>query len=175
MINGRGVRRLAAFLTAAFMVCIVSACATDPAATTPKRGASGTSPSASSDGCARTRLLPANTHVAIDYLDFVRLYGFMYLSENGSINRHRVHPPLGNRVGVVRCTLEKLTNDGHHEPAGRLRDGTAAFLPRGTVLYSVLGYSRRCRLAAFWQSRRVDYFALRKSADHSAPRRCALH
>ena len=41
----------------------------------------------------------------------------------------------GDRVGVVRCTLERIQPG----PSYRIADGDAAFLPAGTVLYATRG------------------------------------
>jgi hypothetical protein len=134
---------------------------------------STTSPvSAGQADCPSTRYL-SNSAVAIDYVDFVQLYGRQYIAD-ASPHHTVTARELGEVVGRVRCTISDLTQDGRHEVVGPYRDGDAAFLPVGTELHSVAGYDSRCRIAAQHDGRIATYFAQHEVDQHSAPLPCAL-
>jgi hypothetical protein len=122
--------------------------------------------------CPATRYLP-NTVLAIDYVDFVQVYGRQYLAD---ANPHHAVTlaELGEVVGRVRCTVSDLTADGRHKLAGPLRDGDAAFLPVGTELHSVAGYDPQCRLGAEHDGRIATYLAQHEVDHHTAALPCAL-
>jgi hypothetical protein len=82
--------------------------------------------------------------VAVDYGDFVHAAGLSYVNDY----RLRVNDTdKGALQFRVRCALGHLNDVTHLEPPPA-RDGDAAYLPAGTPVYAVIGYSTSCRLMA---------------------------
>lgn len=80
------------------------------------------------------------TRIAVDYIDFVRMYGHEYVGIPGSVQPGQV----GRTVGTVRCTFSVTFPGPKHVP----QDGDAAFLPVGTELHELKGYPPSARLVA---------------------------
>jgi hypothetical protein len=78
---------------------------------------------------------------------------------------------LGPVVTRVRCSL--AASDDHRHVGIPLVDGSAAFLPAGSAVFEVRGYSPRCRLAGYVDRRLHVYLAQRDLRGQSAPLRCA--
>jgi hypothetical protein len=72
--------------------------------------------------------------VAVDYVDSVRLTGHDFIYESAA-DPAAPHPVPGAPVGRVQCRITAYQVD----PAYRLQDGDATFLPVGTTLYAVVG------------------------------------
>jgi hypothetical protein len=111
---------------------------------------------------------------AVDYVDFVQVSGRQYIANLGG----RQVPPvkrqdLGRVVTRSRCSLSAL-NDATHRAPGAARDGDSGFLPPGTPVYAVHGWSTRCRLAAEHDGRLNVYLAYRSGGRVATPMRCAL-
>ena len=110
--------------------------------------------------CPHGTLLGPGQGMAIDYVDFVEIGGIMFVAAPG-VGASASKPPLrlGRVVARVRCSLLGSPTDRNEPP---LVEGTAAFLPVGTELYSVLGLPlpaglRRLpgpRYGCTWPSRR---------------------
>jgi hypothetical protein len=79
----------------------------------------------------------------IDWVDFVRFHGIIYLSKTEA-GRPLRQSDLGIRSAVVRFKVADVV----HDIAYRVRDGDAAFLAIGTPLFRVKGYASTFRLAA---------------------------
>ena len=111
--------------------------------------------------------------VAIDYVDFVRYDGRDYLSGLDDASHHPVSvSQLGRELFRVRCSLAALNDRTGKQPVER-RDGDAAFVPAGTPVYTVRGWSPRCRLAARHNGRLYLYLAYRNGGERAVPVRCA--
>ncbi|WP_411285602.1 hypothetical protein, partial [Lapillicoccus sp.] len=73
----------------------------------------------------------------------------------------------------VRCSLNEL-NDRTHQMPPPARDGDAGFLPAGTPVHAVNGWSPLCRLAARLDGSWHVYLALDERATTAEPRPCAV-
>lgn len=82
--------------------------------------------------------------VSVDYGDFVQAHGTSYVDDYRLRVNDTDKGPLQFRV---RCALGHL-NDVTHLASPAARDGDAAFLPAGTPVYAVKGFSTACRLMA---------------------------
>ena len=119
-------------------------------------------------------LKKASGFVTIDYVDFVRYDGRDYISGLDDASRHPVSASLlGRELFRVRCSLAALNDRTGKQPAER-RDGDAAFVPAGTPVYTVRGWSPRCRLAARHDGRLYLYLAYRNGGQRATPVDCAL-
>ena len=145
-IRQRGRRRsLLAVATVATVVGAVTVgaamAATRPVAV-PLGGAPSSSPSAAG-GCPS--LDDVTQRVAVRWVDFLHAYGQSYSAAAGPGSTDP--PALGAVQFVVKCSFAELNNRmGKMPPA--FRDGDAAFLPAGTPVYSLTGWSPSCGLAA---------------------------
>src|SRR5262249_14829632 len=92
-------------------------------------------------GCPLGRLLPHGGAIAIDYVDFLRFGGRMYIATPRSVKT----AGLGRVIAHVRCSLAAEENQRRAEPA--LTDLTASFLAAGSAVYRLRGYPPGCRLA----------------------------
>jgi hypothetical protein len=119
--------------------------------------------------------LPDGNMVAVDYVDFVYLYGNMYL---GAGSRPHTQPAtrddLGAVVTTVNCMIGDLVADYRHQVVGPFHNGNAAFLPVGAALYSVAGFEPSCRVAAIRDHRVVVYLAQHEVNKHTATLPCVL-
>src|SRR4051794_32772119 len=122
--------------------CLLAACSSP---TQHVAGPATPTPSVSGPGahaCPTPEPAEKGGAAAVDYVDFVRLDGRMYIAEFGR-PRHAPPPTLGHEVGAVRCELSAI-GPGLHS---RSRNGDAAFLPAGTQLLAITGWPVRCRIA----------------------------
>lgn len=123
-------------------------------------------------GCPKTRALPAGTGIAIDYVDFLYMYRRIYVaSPPGTRVSPRARARLGTPVGVVTCTIGKLS-DGRREIVGPYLEGNAAVLPTGTPIYGLRAYPAACRLAVIRAGRLIEYRAQRDVHGHPVAREC---
>lgn len=129
------------------------------------------SPTASGSDCPPVK--HTSGYVTIDYLDFIRYRGRDYVSGLDPQSRPIPTTQTGGVVLHVRCSLSQLNDRTGKEPAER-RDGDAAFLPAGTPVYAVRGWSTNCRLAARRDNRLYLYLAYRNGGQHAAPVACAV-
>lgn len=81
------------------------------------------------------------TGVQIDWVDFMQFAGIRYLAEG-----EKIQPDL---LGLVFARVKFKLEDNVHDPNYRSKDGDAAFLDSGTVVYSVKGYRPSFRLAVY--------------------------
>ena len=120
-------------------------------------------------GCPLGRLLPHGEAIAIDYVDFLRIRGRMYIASAEPIKASA----LGRVITHVRCSLVAEEDQRHAAPP--LIDGTASFLPAGSAIYQVRGYLPNCRLAAYLHGHLNVYLAQTTVHHHTAPTSCASH
>jgi hypothetical protein len=124
----------------------------------------------STTACPAGRLLPHGGRVELEWVDFLQFDGRQYVAGPGpavTIGPHQ----LGPVVTRVRCSL--AASDDHRHVGIPLVDGSAAFLPAGSAVFEVRGYSPRCRLAGYVDGRLHVYLAQRDLHGQSAPLRCA--
>lgn len=76
----------------------------------------------------------------IDWVDFVKLNDIQYLRNNYSINAN----DLGSQIGEVKFRLSGNIND----PNYNAKNGDAAFLEKGSPIYTVNDYKSSFRIAA---------------------------
>lgn len=123
--------------------------------------------SAATPACPKGSPLPPGEGNAVDYVDFFEYHSRFYLvapaGNTGPVS-------LGSVVTRVRCTLTTASDRRQPPP---VVDGTAAFLPAGTPVYAVAGYSPRCRLAAYLGGRLHVYLAQRRGVRLPTPLPCA--
>jgi hypothetical protein len=124
--------------------------------------------------CPASRALPNDAGAAIDFVDFVYLFDQTYLRDYTRSAAWSPGVELGPVIDHVTCTVSDLVADNHHEISGPFRDGNAAVLPVGTIIYSVHGYPPNCRVAVVQDSETIEFLAQRTSNHHSVPRGCAL-
>lgn len=91
----------------------------------------------------------------IDWVNFVRYKGTLYLTPVRKMGRSITARDLGPQVARVHSKLEGNVQD----PAYKPKDGDAAFLAPGTPIYSVKGYRPGFRLAARWNGQVTLYEA----------------
>ena len=121
----------------------------------------------------------AGSYAAVDYVDFVQALGRQYVAAPyvsgavGPFTAQATRADLGRIVLRSKCSFSAL-NDRTHKNPGEPHDGDTGFLPAGTPIYAVHGWSAHCRLAAERDGRLRVYFAYRKSAAHARPRDCAV-
>ena len=110
----------------------------------------------------------------VDYIDFIQAFGRQYSA--GFIPRITQvrKSQLGPVVLRSTCSLSEL-NDRTGRAPGSPREGNTAFLPVGTPIYAVHGWSTDCRLAARSGGELKAYLAMRKHTRVAKPRACALH
>ena len=78
---------------------------------------------------------PAAGHgVAVDYVDTVRIAGHDFIYQPDAAQA-AARPVVGAPLGRVQCQITAHPVD----PAYRLQDGDATYLPVGTTLYAVAG------------------------------------
>jgi hypothetical protein len=82
--------------------------------------------------------------VAVDFGDIVQAHGRAYLRDRTST---LTTEDIGDLQFRISCSLSRL-NDVTHQLTPAARDGDATFLPAGTPVYAVKGWSPLCRLIA---------------------------
>ncbi len=112
-------------------------------------------------GCSLTSPL-TTTNVIIDWVDFVQFNGVTYLRsiENGAPLQEA---DIGAQYATVRFKLSGNVDDPSYHP----KDGDAAFLEPGTIMYEVHGYSPTVRLATHVDGQIALYEAKAKHSDAS--------
>jgi hypothetical protein len=127
--------RITAAGAALGLALLASGCASATRAGAAKQPAAmSLGPSVSARACPPAWSPPPGQGVAVDYVDTVHIAGHEFLYEPGA-DPAAAHPVLGTAVGRVLCQITAHQVD----PAYRLKDGDATYLPVGTVLYAVVG------------------------------------
>ena len=114
-----------------------------------------------------------NRAVSIDYVDFVQAFGRHYVAGLGHGPARGDEAELGRTLLVSRCSFSAV-NDRTHADPGEARNGDTAFLPPGTPIRAVRGWSPQCRLGAVADGAVHIYLAYRRQAATATPRTCAL-
>lgn len=131
--------------------------------------AAGPSPAAA-DGCPALKAV-AGEGAAVDYADVVRFEGRQYLSHTATVQATAGPDEVGDVEFRVRCAFGELnTRTGQMPPP--LRDGDSGWLPAGTEVHALRGWSRACRLVAQHDGTWLVYAALDPSASSSRPTAC---
>ena len=118
--------------------------------------------------CPQRSPLTRGSAVIIDYVDFVKVHGSTFL--NSQMATQQPPPrPAGRVVARVRCNLQDAPTDRGGPPQV---DGTAAFLPVGTVLTAAAGVPSSCELLARVDGRVRTYLVQVDSAEHSTVSTC---
>ena len=119
------------------------------------------------------------SYAAIDYVDFIQAFGRQYVVStnatniSGSFDPKPTRRDLGRVVLRSTCSFSAL-NDRTHKSPGEPRDGDTGFLPPGTPIHALRGWSTQCRLAAEHDGHLHVYLAYRNGAKVATPRSCAL-
>jgi len=112
-------------------------------------------------------------YAAVDYVDFVQALGNNYVADLGGHSIRATRADLAQVVLHSQCSFSAL-NDRTHKDPGKARDGDTAFLPPGTPIYALKGWSQACRLAAEHDGRVHVYLAMDDRAATAKARACAL-
>ncbi len=125
-------------------------------------------------GCPSLTTTPGHG-VAVDYVDFVHANGMSYqVAEQMNLPAVPVAvSDIGAEQFRVRCSLSKLNDQTHVFPPPP-RDGDASFLPAGTPLHAIRGWSPTCRLAAQLAGRWQVYLAVDEHSSPAKPQPCAV-
>jgi hypothetical protein len=92
--------------------------------------------------------------VAIDWVDFVKFNGIMYMANIDSrTSTQLAAADLGPQFATVKFTVEGNVSDTNYHP----KDGDAAFLEPGTPIYTVKGYAPTFLLAAYRNNQIIRY------------------
>jgi hypothetical protein len=95
--------------------------------------------------------------LTVDWVEFVRFGGRTYQALSNTKSRTIDPSQRGQGLGKITCALSH--NSDPNRESKDLPDGTAAFLPLGTALYEIRGYTVSCRIAAENGGKLVVYLA----------------
>ena len=123
--------------------------------------------------CPKVAAGKSNSFAAVDYVDFVQAFGHDYVADLMGHGVRATHADLGQIVLRSRCSFSAL-NDRTGKDPGKARDGDTAFLPPGTPVYALKGWSPECRLAAEHDGRVHVYLAMDDRSVEAKARACAL-
>ncbi len=87
----------------------------------------------------------AQTSIQIDWVNVIE---FGRITYNGNL-AHAGRPLSGSDLGPMFATVKFKLDGNVHDPGYQLKDGDAAFLDAGTIVYTVKGYTASFRLAAY--------------------------
>ncbi len=127
-----------------------------------------------SSGCPSLTTTPGHG-VAVDYVDFIHANGMSYgVAEEMNLPSVPIAvSDIGAEQFRVRCSLSQLNNQTHVFPPPP-RDGDASFLPAGTPVHAITGWSPTCRLAAQLHGTWRVYLAVDKDSSPAKPQPCAV-
>ena len=140
---------------------------------TPQAVTSSTPPAQKVDAESCPAVSSGNGYAAVDYVDFVQAFGHNYVADLAGHSVKATRADLGPVMLRSRCSFSAL-NDRTHKDPGKARDGDTGFLPAGTAIYAVNGWSQQCRLAAVHDGRVHVYLAMDDRAATAKPRACAI-
>ncbi|MTI48092.1 hypothetical protein [Sporosalibacterium faouarense] len=78
-------------------------------------------------------------NIDIDWVNFIKLNGIQYVDTNFSVDNEK----LGPKIDEVNFKLSGNISDTNYE----IKDGDAAYLEKGTPIYSINGYNSTFRIA----------------------------
>jgi hypothetical protein len=128
--------------------------------------------------CPPTTKLPDGQRQSVDYVDFIVHSGVTYLA-TGAIGGP---PPadlavsaaqIGPLVMTVRCRIADLTAAGD-VTAPTNAEGMAAFVPAGTPVHAIVGYTPACRLLVATNGTPRVYLAMKSGGTTAEYEPCAL-
>lgn len=157
------------------IVVVVTACSAGPIKTNPDPPLPQPSTVAVPvDGCpaiaANEPGAPAS--VMVDYVDFVVVGRTTYLAGPGPVPRVD-KTQLDKIVMASRCSFSELNNrTGEMTPMPG--DGDTGFLPPGTPVYTMRGWSPACRLVAEHDGALHVYLAQQDGGTEARPIACAV-
>src|SRR3954469_721275 len=140
---------------------------------TPAGQPSSTAPVQRVDAESCPKVSSGGGYAAVDYVDFIQAMGINYVADLGGRRVEATRADLGPVVLHSLCSFSAL-NDRTHKDPGKARDGDTAFLPPGTPIYALKGWSEKCRLAAEHDGRVHVYLAMDDHAATAKARACAL-
>ncbi len=152
----------------------VRACA--PASSTaggPGRPATNSVPGATAgptDDCPALEAVPGEG-AAVDYADVLRFGGRQYVAHTPTVPATAQAQEVGELPFRVRCSFGELNpRTGQKPPA--LRDGDSGWLPAGTEVHALRGWSPTCRLVAQHDRTWLVYAAIDPAAGSARPAAC---
>lgn len=83
-------------------------------------------------------------NVIIDWVDFIKINDISYESHFSSLARELTEDDLDDKYSEIRFKV----SDNVRSTKYKIKNGDAAFLDKGTVIYTVKGYDPSFRLAA---------------------------
>lgn len=108
----------------------------------------------------------------VDYVDFVVVGRMTYLAGPEPVPRVE-RTELGEIVMTSRCSFREL-NDRTGQMTPMPGDGDTGYLPPGTPVYAIRGWSPACRLAAEHDGDLRVYFAQQDGGTVARPAPCAV-
>jgi len=168
--------RLVAVVPAAAVAVALAGCSASPSFSGPQPAAP--QPTGTQESCPDVTGVEGS-FAAIDYVDFIQAFGRQYVvstnptDTSGSFDPKATRADLGRVVLRSKCSFSAL-NDRTHKSPGEPRDGDTGFLPPGTPIHALHGWSIHCRLAAEQDGRIHVYLAYRNDAKVATARNCAL-
>src|SRR5947209_19329402 len=150
--------------------------ASHPATSHPPAGQPTSATSQPPSTCPPGSRGPNGSGAAVDYVDFIQAFDQQYIAGlDEQTARAPVKPSdLGDVVMRSRCSYSQLSDHYGVVPRGQPQNGDTAFLPPGTPIYAVNGWSTHCRLAATSDGRLRVYLAYRNGTSVATPKPCAL-
>jgi hypothetical protein len=85
-------------------------------------------------GCTKP-LAPTQQHTIIDWVDFVKLNGMTYEGMNHSVVLADPDLVTDQAAGMIEFNVDQNVSN----PSYQTKDGDAAFLEEGTILYTIEG------------------------------------
>lgn len=150
----------------------VTACSSVPMqATTGRVPAQPTSIQTPVDGCPAIAVNESGGAV-LDYVDFLVFGRTTYLAGLQPVPEI-AKTDLDEIIMTSRCSFREL-NDRTRQKTPKPEDGHTAYLPPGTPVYAIRGWSPTCRLAAEHNGDLHVYVALEEGAPVARPAPCAL-
>lgn len=150
----------------------VTACFNGPVqATTDRMPAQSTPIQTPVDGCPAVAVNESGGAV-LDYVDFVVFGRTTYIVGLQSVPEI-AETDVGEIIMTSRCSFREL-NDRTRQETPKPEDGHTAYLPPGTPVHAVRGWSSACRLAAEHHGNLHVYVALEEGAPVARPAPCAL-
>ncbi|KOA19650.1 hypothetical protein CLHOM_17390 [Clostridium homopropionicum DSM 5847] len=94
-------------------------------------------------------------HVEIDWINFIQVNDIHYSDVHNYCGRDLTSADIGQKVSEVKFKV----SDNVFDTSYKTKDGDAAFLEKGTPIYSIKGYRTEFRLAAYFNGKLTLYEA----------------
>lgn len=125
-----------------------AACGSAHPASVPRTSPAPTASSASSasqPSACQTAPTGGSSRVMVDWIDFLQLHGVQFIAGMDAQAQPLAANELGPVVARVRCELSMLS---FSQTPGPPVDDDAAYLPVGTEVRAIKGFTTSCRVAA---------------------------